>query len=302
MASLNDELHTHMNVKPEVAVIAHDIISIEKLHIIASATSHWDLQAVWTQTKSSYHSIYMFRQQETNEIEMIRVFRPLQSTGAVLSCARSTLEQAGGSWKIQITNNIEMLFKYSMEIDGLKSKLEDSERMLETKKSEIEREKIETHKYHLMTIGLGVGLGLWLTASVSLILIHSCKREKQTPQPNEVSRMKSLRTENQRPAILVDECEKYGMSEIYDVTAGEGDDLVRIARPLETAGASRKLSEELLDIQPIYQDQEGRKPSELHRTSHGGTEGGITRDDDVQSEHQLAAELSRNLSVEVYVQ
>ena len=79
---------------------------------------------------------------------------------------------------------------------------------------------------------------------------------------------------NHRPPVLVDECEKYGMGEIYNVTAGEGSDLVRIARPLETAGASRKLSEALLDIQPIYQDQEGRESWGLHGTSYGGTEGG----------------------------
>ena len=67
--------------------------------------------------------------------------------------------------------------------------------------------------------------------------------------------------ENNRPPILVDECEKFGLSEIYDVTTGEGGDLVRIARPLETAGGARQLSEELLNIQPIYQDEEGRDPS-----------------------------------------
>ena len=84
--------------------------------------------------------------------------------------------------------------------------------------------------------------------------------------------------ENNRPPILVDECEKFGLHEIYDVTAGEGGDLVRIARPLETAGGARKLSEELLNIQPIYQDEEGRVPSKLHGTSPGGTKGGDVLD------------------------
>ena len=87
---------------------------------------------------------------------------------------------------------------------------------------------------------------------------------------------------NNRPAILVDEGDKFGLNEIDDVTAGEGADLVNIARPLETAGgqdsiisvmgAERKLSEELLDIQPICQDQEGRKGSELHGRSTGDEE------------------------------
>ena len=93
-----------------------------------------------------------------------------------------------------------------------------------------------------------------------------------------------------RPPILVDECEKFGMDEIDDVTAGEGADLVRIARPLETAGASRKLSEELLNIQPVYQDQEGRETSELHGTSLGDTKGSDVVDDH-SSGNRVVAEL-----------
>ena len=56
---------------------------------------------------------------------------------------------------------------------------------------------------------------------------------------------------------------KFGMNEIDKVTAKEGCDLVRIARPLETAGAGRKLSEELFGIEPIISDDshctEGRQ-------------------------------------------
>lgn len=84
--------------------------------------------------------------------------------------------------------------------------------------------------------------------------------------------------ENHRPPILVDECDKFGMNEICAVTAGEGRDLVRIARPLETAGASRKLSEELLNIQPIFQDQEGGESAELHGTSATDTGGAVIHD------------------------
>ena len=58
---------------------------------------------------------------------------------------------------------------------------------------------------------------------------------------------------NQHPAVR----DQFGIKEIFDVTAGEGKDLVRIARPLETAGAERKLSEELMNIQPIIADREG---------------------------------------------
>ena len=60
------------------------------------------------------------------------------------------------------------------------------------------------------------------------------------------------------------------MKEILDVTPGRGQDLVRIARPLETAGADRKLSEELMDIQPIIhgQGQEGDCDSITAQGSH----------------------------------
>ena len=52
---------------------------------------------------------------------------------------------------------------------------------------------------------------------------------------------------NEHPAVR----DQFGMKEVFNVTAGEGKDLVRIARPLETAGAERKLSEELMNIQPM---------------------------------------------------
>ena len=51
---------------------------------------------------------------------------------------------------------------------------------------------------------------------------------------------------------------QFGMNEIDKVTAKEGGDLVRIARPLETAGAERKLSEELFGIEPIIPDDNGQ--------------------------------------------
>ena len=51
---------------------------------------------------------------------------------------------------------------------------------------------------------------------------------------------------------------KFGMNEIDKVTAKEGCDLVRIARALETAGAERRLSEELLDVQPMISGGNGQ--------------------------------------------
>lgn len=50
----------------------------------------------------------------------------------------------------------------------------------------------------------------------------------------------------------------FEMNEISKITAKEGSDLVRIARPLETEGAERKVSEELLGIEPIISDGNGQ--------------------------------------------
>ena len=56
---------------------------------------------------------------------------------------------------------------------------------------------------------------------------------------------------------------KLGMNEIDTLTAKEAGNLVRIARPLETVGAERKLSEELPGIEPIIcNGNEGRKETD----------------------------------------
>ena len=66
---------------------------------------------------------------------------------------------------------------------------------------------------------------------------------------------------------------KFGMNEIDKVTAKEGGDLVRIARPLETDGAERKLSEELFGIGPIISDRNARTKQMNETISNTRTEG-----------------------------
>ena len=65
---------------------------------------------------------------------------------------------------------------------------------------------------------------------------------------------------NEHPEVR----DQFGMNEVFDVTPDEGKDLVRIARPLETAAGERKLSEELMNIQPIRygRQQEGGTTSQ----------------------------------------
>ena len=67
-----------------------------------------------------------------------------------------------------------------------------------------------------------------------------------------------------------------GSNEIYKVTAKEDGNLVRFARPLETARAERKLSEELFGIEPIISDGNGkttRTNSTPSKTGSVGEEG-----------------------------
>ena len=66
---------------------------------------------------------------------------------------------------------------------------------------------------------------------------------------------------------------KFGMNEIDKMTVKEGADLVRIARPLETDGAERKLSEELLGITPIISDGNGGTKQTNDTPSNTRTEG-----------------------------
>ncbi len=51
--------------------------------------------------------------------------------------------------------------------------------------------------------------------------------------------------------------DKFGMNEVFDVTAGAGKNLVRLARPLVTRGAEIKRNEERWGIQPIIRRKEG---------------------------------------------
>ena len=66
---------------------------------------------------------------------------------------------------------------------------------------------------------------------------------------------------------------KFGMNEIETVTVKEGGDLVRIARPLETEGEERKLSEELLGITNIIPNENARTRQTNDTSLKTGSEG-----------------------------
>ena len=63
------------------------------------------------------------------------------------------------------------------------------------------------------------------------------------------------------------------MNEIDTLTAKDGSDLVRIARPLETAAAERKLSEELSGFEAIISDAAEERHETRDIPSQTGTVG-----------------------------
>ena len=98
---------------------------------------------------------------------------------------------------------------------------------------------------------------------------------------------------NEHPAVR----DQFGMKEVFDVTPREGMNLVRIARPLETAGADRKLSEELLDIQPIFRAREGLQDAVPTDTMSRGTRNGNFEEIKAQKGNVRMKELLETLGI-----
>ena len=205
-----------------------------------------------------------------------------------------------------------MITSKTSENDAINQSVEDLQSELAIQqmnhKTEIDQIRIEHQQALNQIIVIACtctgGLGIILVIIVCLVL--RCKAKKKRRNQNVhcetavegvevyVDHTVSRGKVQSRPPILVDKCNKYGMNEIDDVTAGEGADLVRIARPLETAGASRKLSEALLNIQPIYQDQEGQRSAELGGTANAASPEG---DHERESDEMSITELCRTLGI-----
>ena len=141
------------------------------------------------------------------------------------------------------------------EVDNLRSKEEENESLKES-------------HYQLVIGSIG---GLGFVVLLILIVLIWCMKKRNICCFYGEDIVSTRVGEQEHPQVLwdyrprsrtIDELHhKFGMNEIDIVTAKEGCDLVRIARPLETAGAERKLSEELLDVQPIISDGNGQSIS-----------------------------------------
>ena len=199
---------------------------------------------------------------------------------------------------------------FKLEVDALKSQLDESMIQRQNDAEEIVRLRMENdrlrdeHKREIdqittdhkdalnrvIVIGCTCTGGLGIMLFCVVWLIFRCKKKTklrtQSGYRENPRTMVRVQVEDEvipgqiqhnRSPIFIDEGGKFGMNDIYGVTPRAGADLVRIARPLETARASRILSEALMDIQPIVRDEEGRKCSVLNTTSPGevirGSEG-----------------------------
>lgn len=167
------------------------------------------------------------------------------------------------------SQNEQQRHEFNAQIMTLQTQIEAQRRGYE----ELE----EQHQRELIGMVCAISGGLAFVFFIIVLVLHRrwkrqdvalCEQDILGPGQKHVGdTVIPGKLKNNRPPMLVDECEKFGMNEIYGVTAGEEGDLVRIARPLETAGASRKLSEALMNIHPIYQDREGMRRSQLRGAS-----------------------------------
>ena len=132
-------------------------------------------------------------------------------------------------------------------------------------------------------LDIGCAIGVLLVVIVIVLAVLYCRLKRNQsdnlekvrrdqitrilPEDEKVSVVPSVHADrlgrNEHPEVR----DQFGMKEVFDVTAGEGKDLVRIARPLVTDGEERRLSEELMDIQPIIRGQHTTR----NRTTEGDT-------------------------------
>ena len=141
---------------------------------------------------------------------------------------------------------------------------------------EAQQQLKESHD-HILLIGCAVGLVLVVAVIVLLVLYCRSNKVVMVEVDRKEGRERSLSANievEEGPDIPGQQGrmhdavrDRYGMNEIYGVTAKEGADLVRIARPLATEGAARRLSEALMGIKPIIK---GKRIMET-RTSEGST-------------------------------
>ena len=147
------------------------------------------------------------------------------------------------------------------EVDNLRSK-------------EDENESLKESHYQLVLGSIG---GLGFVVLLILIMLIWCMKQRNICCFHGEDTVITPVGEEEHPEVLwdyrprsrtIEELHhKFGMNEIDNVTAKEGCDLVRIARPLETSGAERRLSEELLDVQPTISDGNGQSIRTNDRSS-----------------------------------
>ena len=132
----------------------------------------------------------------------------------------------------------------------------DTERVNESLRTEQEaHESLKENHQQMMMIGGAVGLGLVFVIVVLVVVICCMRRRKKDCSIRDLEAVvpKVQQRNDRRTPILRSRSQtlQFGMNEIFKVTPRNEGDLVKIARPLETASGERRLSEELFGIKPI---------------------------------------------------
>ena len=220
------------------------------------------------------------------------------------------------------------------DVGALKVELEESEIRRRSDTKEIERLRMENQDLRnqhqreidqitidhqdalnrIIVIGCTCtgGLGIMLLCVVWLIFRWKKKTKSRTQSGylENPSTMVGVQVEDEvipgqsqynRPPVFFDEGEKFGMNDINGVTPKAGADLVRIARPLETARTSRILSEALMDIQPIVRDEEGKRCSTVNTTSPGEAIRGSEGQDPLMTELKIKLNTMRDLLIDYLI-
>lgn len=174
-------------------------------------------------------------------------------------------------------------------VDQITTMNQDIDTIHESLRSEQEsHQKLKEIHHQMLVIGvIIIGLTL-LVLIIVIVFVCRIKGRHKGAKEQDMSHMTVFARSQGIPDVLMDYRprsrtieelhHKFGMNDIDKVTAKEGADLVRIGRPLETEGAERKLSEQLLGIDPIICDKNGeRKPTNTFDLATGreGEEGAV---------------------------
>ena len=167
-------------------------------------------------------------------------------------------------WKNQVEQKILANAERTVENDKLRLEAENLNGSLRDEQEA--HESLKENHQKMMMVGGAVGLGLVFLIVMLVVVICCMRGRKKDTSKREIEGIVpkvQQRNERRTPVLrsrsqtLQKQRHKFGMNEIFKVTPRNEGDLVKIARPLETASGERRLSEELFGIKPVIMDRNG---------------------------------------------